>query len=124
VNLENVKAGDFIAIYSYGSWNGNELSKALVKRATKTMVETEHQVFNRHGRKRGGSHWDRVRAEPWNEDIHGPELLEQNKRVKHRVLCSELNHVDWMSLPLEVVERIYSTVKEERKTSNKDAAAS
>lgn len=110
MHLENVKKGDFLAVYCGGGWDGPDLRKAPVTKATKTKVEAAGFTFNRYGRVRGGSTWDRTRAEPWNEEKHAAEHFQRMQEREHRIRCNSLSGISWRELPMETVKQVHELV--------------
>jgi GH24 family phage-related lysozyme (muramidase) len=105
MNLENVKAGDLLAVRNLGVY-GRELKKLVVERTTKTRVVCFGHTFTRRGNLVGGSAFNSAWAETWEPEKHEQELKETRAeaRLKHsRRLLAETN---WRTATQEQADAI------------------
>lgn len=105
-DLENVKAGDFLALWGGSTW-GRFVEKKAVTRTTKAMVEVGSLQLNRQGRRRGASSsgfYDHTRAEPWNDEKHQPIIDEQVKAQQKARIVVRIDKFKFRDLSLEQLE--------------------
>lgn len=111
-DLSGVKAGDMVAITSYGGWHGACIAKGEVARVTATqVVTTDGRKWRRKdGDKIGGDGWNSTDLRVWSATVEA-EYREQCAEVARRKLANKIEDTRWRDLPLDVLEAVAAALK-------------
>lgn len=103
--LKELKVGDKVAVRDPNGWHVGVVQK--VNKTTVSILLDRYKtvqlyyIIDGYERRSGSS---RGHIEPLTPDILNI--------MRKGVLTSKLNHVDWRSLPLEILEKVYGIVHE------------
>lgn len=100
-DLNNVQAGDFIAVHA-GRWSNAQLRKAVVDRVTNTLVIAAGVRYRRKsGYPVGATAWDPAYAEVWDEAKHSAIVEEARKEQKRKRIANALFAYNWNIVSLQ-----------------------
>jgi hypothetical protein len=111
MSLDDVKAGDFVALHNIG-W-ASTLSKELVTRTTKTRIHINSGEFNRRGRRPGADTWSREFIESWDEARHPAEMAQLRAAQDLSRARSNLSGYDWRRADKALVDAVTALLPKE-----------
>lgn len=110
MRLDDVKAGDWVAVHGVG-WI-LRIEKCQVTRTTVTRIFIGNTAYSRKsGHPVGAGAWSQEFIEAWDEQKHGEQLAEYANRRKLAQVRSRLRDFDWNSLDMATAQEVLAIIE-------------